>query len=202
VAVFHGGFLCPKKKYQERSYLRKIATWELKVNGKIIGVVVLVLVAIGWAKFDQTIAQAAPGEKGIPVIVRSFAPKELRPGDVWKVYLEASSPEGKMKYIFATISQPGVGIYPVSIIRIREENWKEFSGYIYLNTAPARLPEFFNHSLTLTVNIQRKGGQFSQPAVFPLFFQANPTPEAPPQGVFKEQNLGPIMVTLRTGKRS
>jgi hypothetical protein len=172
------------------------------MDRKIFGMVVLLLLATGWANFEPAAAPAPTEVKGIPAIVQSFAPTQIRPGDVWKVYLKASNPEGKMKYIFATISQPGVGTYPVSIIRIKEENAKELSGYIYLNTAPARSPEFFNRSLTLTINIQREGGPFSPPAVFPLFFQANPTPEAPPEGVFKEQNLGPIMVILRTGKRS
>ena len=171
------------------------------MNGKILAVVVLLLLAMGWANFEPAAEPAATEGKGIPAIVQSFAPTQMRPGQVWKVYLKASDPDGKMKYIFATISQPGMGTYPVSIIRIKEENGKELSGYIYLNTAPTRLSEFFNRSLTLTVNIQGKGGQFSQPAVFPLSFQAKPTPEAPPEGVFKEQSLGPIMVTLRTGKR-
>jgi hypothetical protein len=48
------------------------------------------------------------------------------------------------------------------------------------------------------VNVQSKTGVFSQPAVFPLSFQANPVRQMPPEGVFKEQNLGPIMVTLQT----
>jgi hypothetical protein len=172
------------------------------VNKKIVALIVMLMMALGWAFLERMPAKAAMGDKGIPAIIQSFAPAQIRAGDVWKVYFKASTPEGKMKYIFATISQPGVSTYPVSIIRIKEENAKELSGYIYLNTAPARLPEFFNRSLTLTVNIQGEGGQFSQPTVFPLFFQAKPTPEVPPEGIFKEQNLGPIMVTLKTGNRS
>ena len=112
--------------------------------------------AIGWTMFDAKAAQSSVDEKGVPMIVQSFASKELRAGDVWKVYLKASDPEGKMRYIFATISQPGVGIYPVSITRIKGENRKEFSGYIYLNTAPIPPTSFFNLTLTLTVNIQGK----------------------------------------------
>lgn len=155
------------------------------------------VLATGWAMFEPRTAKTAAGKKAPPVIVQSFASKELRPGDVWKVYLKASDPEGKMKYIFATISQPGVIAYPISIIRIKGENQKELSGYIYLNTTPAAQSNFFNLSLTLTVNIKGAGG-FSQPAVFPLTFEAQPTPGAPPDGAFKEQNLGPISVTLQT----
>ena len=171
------------------------------MNKKIVALIVMLMMALGWAFFEPGAAQTPAEGKGIPVITQSFASEEIRPGDTWKVYLKASDPDGKMNYIFATVSQPGVGTYPVSITRIKEENRKELSGYLYLNTAPAGLPQFFNRSLTLTVNIQSRGGQFSQPAVFPLFFQAKPTQEGPPEGVFKEQKLGPIMVTLRTGIR-
>jgi hypothetical protein len=159
---------------------------------------VMFIMAAGGAILEPRIIPAAAEEKGIPMIVQSFAPKEITPGDVWKVYLKASDPDGKMKYIFATVSQPGVGSYPVSITRIKDENQKELSGYIYLNTAPARSARFFNLTLILTVNIKDEKGQFSRPAVFPLSFMAKPSPEAPPEGVFNEQDLGPIMVTLRT----
>jgi len=167
---------------------------------KILALFVAFILAMGWTLYagaDQTPSEG----KGAAVIVQSFASKEMRAGDVWKVYLKASDPEGKMKYIFATINQPGVGVYSVSITRIKEENQKELSGYIYLNTAPARQTNFFNLTLTLTVNIKDERG-FSESAVFPLSFQAKPTQEAPPEGVFKEQDLGPIMVTLKTVAKS
>ena len=169
------------------------------MNNKILTTIFIFLcLAVGYATLADT---EIAGTGTPPVITQSFASGQVRAGDIWRVYLKASDPDGKMKYIFATISQPGVGTYPVSITRIKEENAKELSGYIYLNTAPARSSEFFNRSLTLTVNIKGEGGQFSEPAVFPLFFQAKPTQEGPPEGVFKEQKLGPIMVTLRTGTR-
>jgi len=142
------------------------------------------------------LVMAAPGEKEVPIIRQSFASKEMRPGDVWKVYLKASDPGGKMKYIFATVFQPGVGFFPPSIIRIQGENQKELSGYIYLNTAPATSSQLFNQTMTLSVTIQGKGGVFSQPVVFNLYFNPRPKGEAPAEGVFQEQDLGPIMVTL------
>jgi hypothetical protein len=150
---------------------------------------------LGWG--STGLAMAAPAEKEVPVIGQSFASKEMRPGDVWKVYLKASDPGGKMKYIFATVFQPGVGFLPPSIIRIQGENQKEFSGYIYLNTAPATSSQLFNQTMTLSVTIQGKGGVFSQPVVFNLYFTPGPKGEVPAEGVFKEQDLGPIMVTLK-----
>jgi hypothetical protein len=165
---------------------------------KKVALIVLLILSVGWAVIVSAGTRVAAEEKGTPVIVQSFAPKELLPGYVWKIYLKASEPGGKMKSIFATVSQPGVGTYPVSIIRIKDENQKELSGYIYLNTAPARLSRFFDLTLTLTVNIKDDNGRFSKEVVFPLSFVANPAREDPPAGVFKEEDLGPIMVTLRT----
>jgi hypothetical protein len=164
---------------------------------KTLVLFVAVVLATGWAMFEPRTAQTALGGETPPVIVQSFAPKQLRPGDVWKVYLKASDSEGQMKYILATVSQPGTNAYPISMIRIKKENQKELSGYIYLNTAPAAQASFFNLTLTLSVSIKGTGG-FSQSAVFPLAFEARPAKEAPPDGVFREQNLGPISVTLQT----
>jgi hypothetical protein len=168
------------------------------MDRKMGTLIALLIIALGWIIFWPAVTQSAAEQEGIPVIVQSFAAKELTPGEVWRVYLKATNPNGKMKYIVATVSQPGVGDYPASITKIKEENEKELSGYIYLNTAPIRTSHFFNLTLTLTVNIKDDKGHFSKPAVFPLSFMAKPSPEAPPEGAFKEEDLGPIMVTLRT----
>jgi hypothetical protein len=68
---------------------------------------------------------------------------------------------------------------------------------LYLNTAPAAQANFFNLTLPLSVSIKDTGG-FSQLAVFRLSFEAGPAPEAPPDGLFKGQNLGRISSTLQT----
>jgi hypothetical protein len=141
-------------------------------------------------------AQEATDGVGVPAITQSFASKEVRPGETWKIYLNASDPKGDMKRIFAVIDQLGVGEYPVSTIRVKGKNDKEVFGYIYLYTsAPGFSGEFVK--LTVTVQVEDKSGRLSQPAVFPLFMQSRATQEAPPQGVFKEEAIGPIMVQLR-----
>ena len=168
------------------------------MNKKIFALFGAFILALGWTMVEPRAAQTPAEGKGTPVILESFASKEARPGDTWRVYLKASDPDGKMKYIFAIISQPGVGTYPISITRIKDENQKELSGYVSLNTGPVQPSSFFNLTLTLTVNIQGAGGVFSQAAVFPLSFQPKAGPKRPPEGIFKEQYLGPIMVTLKT----
>jgi len=130
-----------------------------------------------------------------PVITRSFASKEVKPRESWKIYLNASDPDGDMQTIFAVIEQPGLGKYPVSIIRIKEENQKELSGYIHLNTSVSDKLDFL--TLTLMVHIRDKAGNFSNPANFTFSFNSRSVREAPPQGIFKDQDLGPIMINLR-----
>jgi hypothetical protein len=168
---------------------------EKKMYKKIFSVLVFLFLAMGYVTLASAEAQEGTDGKGVPVITQSFACMEVRPGETWKVYLNVSDPDGNIKRIFAIVNQTGVGEYPVSIIRIKGENNKELSGYIYLYTsAPGFSGQFVK--LTLTVHVQNKSGKFSQPAVFPLFIQGRPAQEAPPQGVFKEQAIGPIMIQL------
>ena len=148
------------------------------------------------------VGYGAPGRaeenmKATPVITQSFASKEIWPGETWKVYLNASDSDGEMKNIFAIVEQPGVGQYPLSIIRVKGENRKEMSGYLYLVTATPWYPLNFVN-LTLIVQVQDKSGNFSAPAAFPLSINSRYTQEAPPERVFKEQGLGPVMVRLTT----
>ena len=134
--------------------------------------------------------------KSVPVIQKSFASKGISPGETWKIYLIASDPDGEMKNIVCTIDQPGVGAYPASFTKIKEDNRKELSGYIYLNTQSLDDVTFVN--LTLTVQIQDKAGHFSSPAIFPLSFTSRFRQEPFPPGVFQEKDLGPILIRLRT----
>lgn len=164
-----------------------------EVKKVFFGAIVMLLLAIGFS----ALAGAEVTGKGTPVITQTFASKEIKPGESWKVYLNVSDPNGEMKNIYAVVSQPGVGEYPMSIIRVKEENRKELSGYIYMLTSTAWYPlDYVN--LTLRVEIQDKAGNFSAPMVFPLSLSSRFTQEAPPQGVFKEEALGPIMVKLKT----
>jgi|GEM_PF-510087 hypothetical protein len=135
-----------------------------------------------------------------PVITESFASKGMRPGDTWKVYLKASDPGADMDYILGTVFLIGRKVYPVSFIKVREENSKEMNGYIYLNTLVPGYEFLYFSSLNLTVQVRDKVGHFSQPVEFPLSFNPRAVQEQPPSGVFKDQTLGPVMTTLKLGR--
>lgn len=150
---------------------------------------------------DQFIASASEKPKKleikklsqeVPVITHSFASKQMKPGDIWKVYLSASDPNGDMKYIVGVIERGGSHL---NVIKLNEKNRHHFSGYIYLNTSGTSA--WLNLiNLTLTIWIKDSDGHPSQPVLFPLSFQTNVIPEKPPQDLFEEQDLGPIMTQL------
>ena len=130
----------------------------------------------------------------VPVITRSFAPEKIRPGDIWKVYLNASDPDGEMQTIVCTLEQPGVGVYPAAFTRVPASARQKLSGYIYLNTVWAN--GLTGTTLGMTIQIRDKKGNYSATLFFSLTFDQRSHPEDPPAGVFQECDLGPIMITL------
>ncbi len=136
--------------------------------------------------------------KNPPELTQSFASDKIRPGDTWKVYLQANDPDGDLDSIVAEIDQPGQGNYPVSYTRLRGKNRRDVSGFVYLNTmTPSGFTWQENLNLTVTIWIKDKAGHLSRPSVFLLSFNSRFTQEKPPQSLFEERSLGPIMITLR-----
>jgi hypothetical protein len=133
--------------------------------------------------------------KNPPVIEQSFASDQLRPGEQWRIYIRASDPDGDMERIFAVVEQAGIGSYPVSITRIKGEIGKELSGYVFLNTSNY---DFLDDvKLSISIQIMDKAGHSSQSVSHSVVLSDRQTQKSPPSGVFKETDLGPIMVTLR-----
>jgi hypothetical protein len=136
-------------------------------------------------------------QPGVPVITHRFALEEIRPGDTWKVYIRAADPEGDMKNIICTVSQAGRGPYPVCYVKIPESQRRELSGFLYLNTAGSQSLSFTD--LSLQVEVQDRAGNVSAPVAFALIFNPRAEQENPPLGTFREEELGPIMISLDPG---
>jgi hypothetical protein len=136
-------------------------------------------------------------QTGVPVITHRFASEEIRPGDTWRVFIRVEDPEGDMKDIICAVSQPGRGPHPVCFVRIPESRRRELSGFLYLNTAGSQGLAFT--TLTLRVEIQDRAGNISRPVSFPLAFNPRAEQENPPLGVLREEELGPILISLDPG---
>ena len=147
-------------------------------------------------KMEGPPSQTAKPPQAAPGITQFFASPQIAPGKVWKVYLNASDADGDMKEFVCIVHQPGMGTYPVSITRIKEKYRGGLSGYLYL-VIPF-LDGLDNMGIDVTIQIRDRAGQLSQPLKLPLFLGFLAKEEAPPPGVFQENDLGPIMVELRT----
>jgi len=166
------------------------------MDKKSVIVAGLLFLMAGYVALEPMEVRAQTYGKAVPAITQSFAAKQLNIGDTWKIYLNVSDPDGDLNYVVATIYQPGYGIYAPSFIKIAEGNGKGFSGYVYLNTIGVQ--GFDAGNITLHIQIRDKAGHLSPPVSFPLNFSSGFKQEEPPQGIFKENDLGPIMVTLKS----
>jgi hypothetical protein len=170
------------------------------MNKKIVVIGMVLSGIVGCAHMGGMEEKEKIYGKNPPVIGQSFASNQLRPGDLWKIYLLASDPDGDMETLIAVVNQSGMGPYPVSTTKIKGENSKELSGYFYLNTdGPFGTVFLNNKELTVTIQIKDKAGHMSQPVTLSVLLLSSYTPKSPPSGVFNEKDLGPIMVVLRPG---
>lgn len=132
-------------------------------------------------------------ERSVPVIINSFASQEVRQGETWKVFLQAEDPDGDMNRIVCTLETPGGGVQPASLIGIREDRRRNLSGYIFLNTDTFRSPFA---SCRLTVCIQDKNGNISNPVSFSLSLSPRAVQETPLPGNFQDEEIGPVQISL------
>jgi hypothetical protein len=101
-----------------------------------------------------------------------------------------------MRDLVVVITQTGVATYPTSFTRIREEDSKEVSGFLFLNTS-ARDRNLINDRLTLELLVRDCQGNRSAPVQFHLRFDFV-TPETAPEKWQKVANrqLGAIMIDI------
>jgi hypothetical protein len=50
----------------------------------------------------------------------------------------------------------------------------------------------------MTIQVEDMVGHFSKPVSFPMRIEPAAKQQAPPQGVFEEKDLGPILISVRT----
>ena len=169
------------------------------MNKKLMTLTLLFILFLGGLTLESAIGQE---KKEPPRVKESFAAKEINPSETWKVYFNVADLDGDMLSVYAIIDQPGVGQYPLGITRLKRENQKEISGYVYLTTFGVNSALLNFTHLTLTIWVRDRSGNFSEPVSFPLSINTRYTQESPPAGKFAEEDLGPIMIHLRPGWNS
>jgi hypothetical protein len=89
----------------------------------------------------------------------------------------------------------------VSIIRVKKENKKGLDVFITLSTGIAKTA-LDSVLLRLTVQIQDRRGNFTEPMIFPLSINTRSVHEPPPPGMFEREYLDAVMVILDNGSVS
>ena len=137
-------------------------------------------------------ADRSSKEKTLPPVIITLSPQRNPQGETWKVFLQAQDADGDMNRIVCILEQPGVGVQPVSFIKIREDRRRNLSGYIFLNTGSASGFQFA--SCRLTVQIQDQKGNVGNSVSFPLTLNPRAVQQNPPPGVFQDEDLGPVQI--------
>ena len=134
----------------------------------------------------MALAEVKPGA----VITESFAVRQIKPEEPWRVYINAQIAAGEMRAIICNISLPGGGEFPLAQTGINNPYRQQLSGYLSL---PAEILEGLGpEELVLNVQIKDNAGHLSAPVSFPLVIDPRAQKEGPPAGVFQEVNLGHI----------
>jgi hypothetical protein len=169
---------------------------EERVNKKIFLIMSVYFLFAGCAIFETTLQKEQKYGKETPVIEQSFASPTVRSNDNWRIYLRAYDPNGDMKSIVAYFSGLGDAA-PIYSLSLPKGNGKELSGYVYWFPGPDVTP--YSEGL-MTIQVEDMAGHFSKAVSFPVRIETAGAQQAPPQGVFEEKNLGPILIPVKTNR--
>ena len=107
-----------------------------------------------------------PGSK--PVILDSYAPQNVKAGEVWKIFIKAEDIDGDMKDIVFKISPAGTSFFTYSITPIHEGERGQLAGYLFVKTPPS--PYIQGKMFHLTIYIRDQEGRQSDPIGLLLHF--------------------------------
>ena len=164
------------------------------MSKKIFWVLAGYFLFTGCAVFTTAQQREEKYGKEIPVIEQSFASPTVRSDDNWRIYLKAYDPDGDIKSVVAYFSGIG-GAGQLFSIAMPKGTEKELSGYVYWFPGPDVEP--YSEGL-MTIQVEDMVGHFSKPVSFPMRIEPAAKQQAPPQGVFEEKDLGPILISVRT----
>jgi hypothetical protein len=150
-----------KSKKEEQTMNRRWIYW---LSG-VVMVLVLFSNPQGWTQPKQ--------ETEGPIITQAFAVDKGYYGSIWKIYIEAKDPDGKMLKIATTVDQVGFGHYPTNWVYLKPQHGKYLKGYLQWNTFSSKASNILDGTqITVKVSIFDKAGNASKEVVFPFTFQS------------------------------
>ena len=160
----------------------------------------LCILVSGCASFTRCEKISTSGKGQPPVILDSYAPSQIRPGETWRVYLRAKDPDGDMKQMIQVIMRGGSGPFKSTFAPLRAEHSAEMDGFFFLRTpspAQADYSRLGFMGLTLRITILDCQGNKSEQVEFPLHFTLKAAHDLPPEWEdVADRSLGAIMFDL------
>jgi hypothetical protein len=154
-------------------------------------VLLLVSSLLGCA-FFQELKKVVPERRGSkPVIADSYAPRQVKPGEVWRIFLEAEDVDGDMQDIVSAIVPTTRSIYNYSFTPIKQEEAASFSGY--LSVATPLSTYLVGEGFDVIIYIRDKAGNRGESVGFDLKFTSEaggPFPEK--WRIASENRLGQV----------
>ncbi|MDY6968170.1 MAG: hypothetical protein SVR08_05885 [Spirochaetota bacterium] len=129
-----------------------------------------------------------------PIIEATFAKNKIISGDTWKIYINASDQDGDMKALACNIYQDGIYTHPLDIIKIKEDQKKKLSGYIYLATEAFQ--NLWGVNVELHLNIFDYAGHWSDTTIIKMKFGSRKSKKEADKNLFTERSLGAILIKL------
>ena len=135
----------------------------MKVSAKYLLISIIFFIMMGFNLESHAQTKGSP-----PVINFAWAQESIRQGEDWRIYISATDPDGDMFRIYCRVNQTGGDNYRPDITRIKKEMEGKLTGYLVLRTYSSQ--DFSGVSLTLTLIIEDRAKNESQPIVLPLTF--------------------------------
>ena len=132
--------------------------------------------------------------QGAPVLQKVWVSPEVNRGDLLKIYIKASDPEGDMRWIMVAAGRGKGAIYG-SVIRLRKEDRKDLNGYVFWDTGQARSTGVTG---IVEVTIEDWKGNESETLSVPVKIVSKGAKSQSAPEEFKEKEIGPIMIDART----
>jgi hypothetical protein len=150
-------------------------------KGILLGLA-LVLMVLGTAMESR--ADGAP-----PVLEKVWVSPQVNHGDMLKIYIMGSDPDGDIRFIQVGAGRKG-GIVG-SMLRLKKDDRKDLNGYVYWDTGQAAQR---NTGGTVEITLQDWKGNESESMSVPVrILPMGAKSEATP-AEFKDKALGPIMI--------
>jgi hypothetical protein len=153
--------------------------WVMKFFLKLFFIVGLFSIFVGLMTDSHAQTQ------GELIVNFAYAPEKIRQGDIWKIYLSVTDPDGNMHRVSCRIQQQGGrDFYNRSVIYLKKGMEKQFTGYFALSTqTPKDLDDF-----VLELSILDRGGNERKTFRFPLEFDGGEPVKPLPPDMEKDLN--------------